>query len=349
MNATAPTTQASAATTEHDAAVASSCPLAYRYGAAALRSVEPDHAHTVYVVGGLYGNPEALDTIEALQAREQAAGVPVQLVFNGDYNWFNTDAATFVRVNETALRSLSIRGNVEAELAADDDAGCGCDYPAYFNDAYVQRSNAIMAQLRQRARQHPALTQALQQLPFYRVVQIGRMRIGVVHGDANSLAGWDFAAERLSPIGKCCSGDSATAELTPLSRIEQAFRAAHVQAFASSHTCLAHARDYAVDGRNCLIINNGAAGLPNFSGMQYGLITRISCDTRIPDNSLYGIEVDGVRFDAIPVHYNAARWEDRFIANWPAGSPAFEAYWERIRHGPDFALEHACGGRVARQ
>ena len=46
----------------------------------------------LYVVGGLYGNVEALDALEALAAREDS---PVTLVFNGDFHWFDVDARRF--------------------------------------------------------------------------------------------------------------------------------------------------------------------------------------------------------------------------------------------------------------
>ena len=53
----------------------------------------PTHtAETAYVVGGLYGNSEALATILAMREEEQQrTGRPVLLVFNGDHNWLNAD------------------------------------------------------------------------------------------------------------------------------------------------------------------------------------------------------------------------------------------------------------------
>ena len=65
-----------------------SCPLAYRYSAEDLcqepRTVSED---VLYIIGGLYGNPYALDAIEAMAAAEQRHGNRVQLVFNGDFNF----------------------------------------------------------------------------------------------------------------------------------------------------------------------------------------------------------------------------------------------------------------------
>jgi hypothetical protein len=93
---------------------------------------------------------------------------------------------------------------------------------------------------------------------------------------------WAFAAERLSPIDKCCSGDAAAGALTSRATLEGYFREAQVRAFACTHTCLAHAIDVDVDGASHVIINNGAAGMANFSGTAFGLITRISADPRRP-------------------------------------------------------------------
>ncbi|HSS26665.1 MAG TPA: hypothetical protein VLL50_01820, partial [Usitatibacter sp.] len=124
----------------------------------------------------------------------------------------------------------------------------------------------------------------------------------------------------LSPNGKVCSGDEAPAELTP--------------------------RDFEVDGKQRLVMNNGAAGLANFAGGTFGLITRISEDPAVPAESLYGITIGGVRFDALPVRFDQQSWVARFLANWPPGSPAHEAYFERIVRGPDFELRDALGGNV---
>jgi len=324
-----------------------SCPEAYRYRPTDFRAAPSPIAEHVYIIGGLYGNLEALHEILRMQAAETRRGVEIALVFNGDHNWFNVDAASFREINETVLRHVAIRGNVESGIAAPTDAGCGCNYPNYINAGYVARSNAIMGRLQAVAGEFPALRDALGALPMLRTIQVGETRIGIVHGDAEALSGWAFAAERLSPIGKCCSGDEAFAELTPMDTIVRYFREADVRAFASTHTCLAHARDFEVDGRERLIMNNGAAGLSNFANTSFGLITRISVDRKAPADSLYGIDLGGVRFDALPVRFDQPAWITKFLANWPPDSPAFTSYFDRIVNGPDFDPRDAVGGRVA--
>ena len=327
--------------------VLQSCPAEYRYRPADFRAVPSHIAEHVYVIGGLHGNIEALHEILRMQAAEARQGIEVSFVFNGDHNWFDVDAGSFRDINETALQNVAIRGNVESEIAAPTEAGCGCNYPDYVNADYVARSNAIMGRLQAVAGEYPALRNVLGALPMLHTIQVGEERIGIVHGDAEALAGWVFAAERLSPIGKCCSGDEAMAELTPIETIARYFREADVRAFACTHTCLAHARDFEVDGHERLIMNNGAAGLANFANTTFGLNTRISVDPRVPADSLYGIELGGVRFDALPVRFDQPAWIAKFLANWPSGSPAFASYFDRIVNGPDFDPRDAVGGRVA--
>jgi len=319
-----------------------SCPPSYQYPARTFRREPSLHADTVYVVGGLYGNVEALHEIFRMQEAEARRGTKVTLVFNGDHNWFNADEASFREVNQAALANVAIRGNVEAEIAA-PTGGCGCNYPDYVNPDYVAKSNAIMERLQATASAFPGLRAGLDALPLSRTIQVDSQSIGIVHGDAETLSGWSFAAERLSPVGKVCSGDDANAELTPRETIERYFRDAGVAAFASSHTCLAHARDFEVDGKSRLIINNGAAGLPNFAGTTFGLVTRISIDPAVPADSLYGTSIDGVRYDAIPVRFDQQAWVARFLANWAPGSPAHEAYFDRILKGPSFEINDANG------
>ena len=323
-----------------------SCPIEYRYRATDFRGAPSLEADTVYVIGGLYGNTEALRTILAMQAGEARQGTRVSLVFNGDHNWFDVDPVSFEAINSAALEGVAIRGNVEAEIASPTD-GCGCNYPDYVNAEYVARSNAIMSRLQLTARDFPKIREALSALPMFRTIQIGDARIGVVHGDAESLAGWSFAAERLSPLRKSCSGDAPTTQLTPIDAIERIFREANVHAFASTHTCLAHARDFMVDGEPRLIINNGAAGLPNFAATRFGILTRISVDPTVPGESLYGVAQNGVRFDALPVRYDHEAWLRTFLRNWPPGSPAHIAYFDRIMNGPDFEPGDAVGGDIA--
>src|SRR5262245_24447142 len=90
-----------------------SCPISYRYDPASLAREPALAVETVYVVGGLYGNLQALDWIGERAARENGA---VSLVFNGDFHWFDVDRSAFDAINRSVLRHNALRGNVETEI-----------------------------------------------------------------------------------------------------------------------------------------------------------------------------------------------------------------------------------------
>jgi hypothetical protein len=297
------------------------CPLRYRYGPRAIASAAEHRAEILYVIGGLYGNPQALDAIDAM-ARAEAG--PVTLCFNGDFNWFNIDDAGFRAINERVLRHDAICGNVEAELGtASDAAGCGCAYPDAVPAAVVERSNRIHARLKRTAAQHPELLARLDALPMYARYRVAAARVGVVHGDADSLAGWRFDVAALD--------DPAQQAWRA-----QAFARAKVDVFASSHTCLPAMRSYNLDGPK-LVANNGAAGMPNARGTQFGMLTRISAIPS-PHLHLHSHHLQGVHVDALAIHYDDPAWRQCFLKNWPEGSPAWLSYFERITKGPDYHL-----------
>ncbi|QID18254.1 hypothetical protein G3580_11770 [Nitrogeniibacter mangrovi] len=299
-----------------------SCPLRYRYGAAAIARAPERVAEVLYVVGGLYGNLPALEALQALIAQESA---PVRLCFNGDFNWFNVDATDFRRINETVLAHDALVGNVEAELQPGaDDAGCGCAYPPDVDAGLVERSNRIHARLKATASAHPDLLARLATCPMLARYRVGALRIGVVHGDADRLAGWDFDAARLDDAAHRAS-------------IVPRFATADVDLFASSHTCLPVCRLIA-PGR--AVINNGAAGMPNFRDTGFGLVTRIA-RTPAPCAPLYGLTMAGTHVDALALHYDTGAWLETFARHWPPGSAAHVSYAERIRNGPAYRIEQA--------
>jgi hypothetical protein len=316
-----------------------SCPLHYRYRPEAFARDAGLTAETLYVVGGLYGNIESLHAIlEMKQQEEQQTGVPVSLFFNGDFNWLNCDSDGFREINETVLRHPALRGNVETELTdPSEGGGCGCNYPDSVDHEVVALSNEIMLHLRPQAEKVPALCRQLAALPMHRTVTVGEQKIGILHGDPESLAGWNFAVEAMPRFNDGCSAhDHSSRE-----KIVEYFSSAQVSAFAATHTGLPFLQDFRVNGRHCLVINNGAAGMPNFAGSAYGLLTRISSCPTAPAGSLYGLTLEKTRFDALPIRYDAAAWKRRFLANWPQGSPAYRAYFTRITQGPNFTVQQA--------
>ena len=300
------------------------CPLDYTYPPAALARTADFKAETLYVVGGLYGNLAALDVIETLTAKESAAPA---IVFNGDFHWFDAEPEWFASIEHTVAPHRALRGNVESEIArpADIGAGCGCAYPDTVAEDVVHRSNAILEALRPHA--SPSAAARLAALPMHLVAQVGGLRVGIVHGDAAALAGWRFAHDALDKPANA--------------RWLEAVRAASgIDIFACTHTCLAALREFTFGPERMTVVNNGAAGMPNFAGTQFGVITRIAT-TPPPHPALYGLCRDGLHIDAIAVKYDQAAFIDRFLARWPAGSAAHASYFERIMRGPDYTLAQA--------
>jgi hypothetical protein len=302
------------------------CPTAYRYSPRDFARAPEIVADTIYVVGGLYGNIEALEALRAMAAREPG---PVVLVFNGDFHWFDVAREDFESITRAVLASFAIRGNVETEIAAEDSgAGCGCAYPMDVSDAEVARSNRILERLRATASAFPDERARLGQLPMNLVAAVGETRVGIVHGDAASLAGWGFAPDRLD--------DPRHARW-----IASMFGESEVDVFASTHTCLPALRSFEIAGERRGIANNGAAGMPNFEAKRYGLITRIGRAPFAGGEKLHGMRIRDAHVEALRVEYDHPGWTARFLASWPEGSPAHQSYFGRITRGPRFAVERA--------
>jgi len=301
------------------------CPLHYRYAPTTFARADELHADTLLIAGGLYGNRLALDALHRLREADAT------LVFNGDFNWFNVDPAGFEAINRDVLGHVALRGNVETELAfPGPEAGCGCAYPDTVDDQEVERSNRIMMRLQRVAAQLPEPVRRLAELPMHLVARVGDTRIGIVHGDAWSLAGWEFAHDRLH-----ATDHSAL--------MRDVFAGADVDIFASSHTCLPALRKLEHDGKQRAVINNGAAGMPNFATTHFGVATRISIRPCPRTISLYGTRIGDVFVDAIKLHYDHPVFVDEFLSNWPAGSPAHQSYYSRIIDGPAHSVELALG------
>lgn len=278
------------------------------------------------MVGGLYGNVEALDAIVARVAAERAAGKDAALVFNGDFHWFDADPDDYLAVQRVVRDAHAVSGNVELELADPHaGAGCGCAYPAFVDDAVVSRSNRIIERLRENVIAVRDRYGALDDLPRLLRLEVGGAVTGILHGDPEEVAGWRFAWE------------SVTDSAAPLStdQVRTWAEAGAVDAFACTHTCLPWAARFG----DTVVINNGSAGMPNFAGDPRVLVTRIAADASRHPDALYGIERNGVRWEAVAVEFDTAAWLERFQRTWARGSPAYESYYERITRGPDHHLD----------
>src|SRR5258705_10872196 len=92
-----------------------SCPSLYRYSPAVFARAADLKARSLYVVGGLYGNPFALEAVLAMARRGRAA-----LGFNGGFNWVNADPGEFGSVNEAGLRDPAPRGTGGTESPGEE-------------------------------------------------------------------------------------------------------------------------------------------------------------------------------------------------------------------------------------
>lgn len=301
-----------------------SCPLAYRYKPSDLcqepRQVTED---VLYIIGGLYGNPYALDEIERMALAEERQGHRVKLVFNGDFNWFNASDSLFREINCRVLEHMVSLGNVDYELAnPNEGAGCGCAYPDFVDQGVVERSNNIMERLQGVAGDHPDIQKRLRLLPRYRCLLFGGLKVLMVHGDPESLAGWGLAHESFV----------AGNEL----KLAEWFGESGADVIASTHTCLPVLWSGTVDGRSRVVVNNGSAGMGNLEQDPRGLVTRIGLTSPLAE-PVAGLERRGLNVSLIPVAYDLSAWLPRFDQLWPGGSAAAISYRSRIVAGTSLA------------
>jgi len=189
-------------------------------------------------------------------------------------------------------------------------------------------SNRIIERLRATARASGMDLAKLAALPMYLAAQVGDLRLGIVHGDGESLAGWAFSQEALATADGCAAARAL-------------FARAGVDIFASSHTCLPVLK---VFEEGTVLVNNGAAGMPNFRGATYGLASRVSL---FPNrNAVYSTRQRGVFIEAVPLFFDSGAWQERFLAQWGAGSDAHRSYWDRIVSGPRYEIEQAACGQL---
>lgn len=162
-------------------------------------------------------------------------------------------------------------------------------------------------------------------LPMWQTASVGDMHVGIVHGDAQSLAGWGFAQEHL-------------ANAAHRDQVREWFEQSGMDAFACSHTCLPVYQSLKRHGRQQpgWVFNNGAAGMPNFQGDPAGLLTRIAITPYPGGNRRVGVVHGPVHIDALAISPPASEVQQRFLAQWPPGSDAHASYFSRIAAGPNY-------------
>lgn len=305
-----------------------SCPLDYHIPAELYENRSEIKCEILYVVGGLYGNLEALKSLNQQIKKEKN----VLVVFNGDMHWFDKTIEDFQNIEKMAESHVTLLGNVEAELIRNEDigVGCGCSYPDCVFTEAVNRSNMIHAELKSVIGQMPKMKSILAKRSRVAIAKIGEQRIAITHGDEQSLAGWKCSRESLID-------ELRQAELNTWMK-EQGF-----DVLATTHTCA----PAAILLKHGVVINNGAAGMPNFKGEIYGLISRISLEPN--PEAIYRCKIGKLFVEAVPLRYNQKNYLTWFDRLWSADSPAAISYRERIIFGPDDTIEKALLGGFVRK
>lgn len=315
------------------------CPVDYRIADDAFAGPTAESCDVLYVVGGLYGNPFALDAIERMLETEDPEKKTL-VVLNGDAHWFDKTAENFSSLEKRLRKYMPLVGNVEAELRRQEDVGvgCGCAYPECTSDESVSRSNRIHKMLSIAVDEHPELKKMLEGRPATLTVAVAGKKIGITHGDEKLIGGWDCSRESLQDIMR-------------QDELDTFMKDNDIDVFVTTHTCAPVALTLA----HGAMINNGAAGLPNFLGDDFGLCIRIACNP--VEDSMFETTFDGLYVQAVPVRYDNEAYIKWFDSLWSETSPAAISYRDRIIGGPDdhladsllggFSKGNAAKGRAA--
>jgi hypothetical protein len=173
--------------------------------------------------------------------------------------------------------------------------------------------------------QNPQLREPLEGRACTAVVRVGNHSVAITHGDEKLVGGWE------------CSCDSLR-EASRQDELDTWMRVNEVVVLATTHTCAPAALMLGAGA----VINNGAAGMPNFSRARYGLATRVGV-TPSP-SALYRARTNGVLVEAVPLRYDHDAYLRWFDSRWPTGSPAALSYRGRIEEGPADKVDDALLG-----
>jgi hypothetical protein len=312
----------------------------------------------LYVVGGLYGNVFALDALQQ-HIQKYETGNNYHIYFNGDFNFFNTCTQSWNEINERVLnmkQATCTAGNIERAVCENSTfQSCGCDYPSYVDPQVSKYANEITKQLHQIAwstdngEKSSWIRKRLLELPPFQLIHIDHQnhhtdRIAILHGDLNSVSGWDFAVEVMEPLDERIrkivnhNNNNNQLPITNRQELQDDLSALGVNIIACSHTCVPFAQYITAKS---VIFNNGAAGIPNFANMPgIGLVTRIdtssssSRNVMIPHGSLYGTTIGNCRIDGIAIPYDQDKFVKFFLSRHPPpSSPAYLSYYKRITKG----------------
>ena len=258
----------------------------------------------LYSVGGVYGNIEAMKKVREMVESESG---DVCVVYNGDYHWFDGNADNFLKVEQLLEGFIPMNGNVELELARQQDCGvgCGCSYPTTMSDAFVGRSNAIFGRMKEAIKNLPEVG-ALGSRSAWGVVEVGETRVGITHGDETSVSGWGCSVENLQDPER-------------RARLDSFFSERDIDVLSTTRTCAAAALVLP----HGVVINSGSAGLPEYRNKLFGLVNRVA-KTPYPD-AVYRARIKDVFVEAAPVRYDQDAFITWFDSVWEQDSPAAQS------------------------
>ena len=162
---------------------------------------------------------------------------------------------------------------------------------------------------------HPELKGPLMGRPATMVVDVAGFRVGITHGDEKLIGGWDCSRESLQDVMR-------------QDEVDCFMRRCSLDVFTTTNTCA----PVALGLSRGLVVNNGAAGLPNFAGQRFGLVVRIAAKPR--KDALFEAQVGDLHVQAIPLRYDHDAFLGWFDALWDETSPASISYRDRIVNGP---------------
>lgn len=316
------------------------CPTDYSIDSRTWQQDAQIKCDVLYVVGGLYGNPFALAALNKLASAENPNKKTV-VIFNGDAHWFDKTAENFEiienGINGTSPKSaknatyIPLVGNVEAELRRVNTigAGCGCAYPPCVSDESVARSNAIHEMMFEALLERPELKERLVNRAATAKVSVAGINVGITHGDEKLIGGWECSREEMRTKAR-------------QEELNNFLITNNIDVFATTHTCATAA----IRLQNGYVINNGAAGLPNFKGNNYGLCVRVSCannpsPSTLASQVIFDTRIKDAVVQAVSLPWNTDEYLNWFDALWEAGSPAEISYRGRIKSGTGDVLSDA--------
>lgn len=289
------------------------CSLNYLLAKDWQKNIKDIDEDVIYIIGGLYGNIEALKAIKKLSLVESKKPL---LIFNGDIHWFDVLEKDFLEIEKIIEKDIKLLGNVEYELFSNNsNLGCGCNYPTTVSDDVVERSNIIHSIMKKNIKNYNIL-ENIKKREKTIVINYKNKKIAITHGDEKNLAGWDCSRENLTNYDR-------------RKELSNWFEKNNIDILATTHTCLPIVSKF----NKSILINNGSSGMANIKNETYGLITRIASNSH--SDSVFSVKIDDIFVELVKINFDLASFLEWFDNIWDSSSPASMSYRNRIINGTE--------------